>query len=220
MQYHHIGIPTDHLGSLSAYHPELGAHRTSTEKSPFGISWLCFEEGSLAPELLKSTPYIAFVVDDVDSARAGYSPILRFRDEEYGDAVFIDVNGVPVLLMSSGGVNKADPSYVYHSFWVPTEQKRVSEVHLPDLKMFVENKENKFAVGWVRYQQDAPYPQPVKRWPHLAFEVADMSEAIGSYPVLIAPNIPQDGLEVSFVEVNGIPVEFVSVDYEIHPNGV
>ncbi len=92
---------------------------------------------------------------------------------------------------------------------------------LDDLKMAVAGPgESAFRVGWVCYDDDAPYPDIVRRVPHLAFEVEDLDAAIAGKTVIIAPTCPMPGLRLAFVEHAGAPVEFLEVDRAVLPDGV
>jgi hypothetical protein len=43
--------------------------------------------------------------------------------------------------------------------------------------------------GWIRYESDAPYPEKVKKIPHVAFEVENLDEAIKGKKVLFRPTV-------------------------------
>ena len=77
---------------------------------------------------------------------------------------------------------------------------------------------NPFGIQWQRYWEDAPYPELVKQVPHVAFEVDDLEAAMMDYPVLIAPNSPSPGVRVAMVEVEGAPVELMTIDHELRPD--
>jgi hypothetical protein len=50
-----------------------------------------------------------------------------------------------------------------------------------------------FCIQWQRYWEDAPYPDCVKRMPHVAFEADDLAAALADQKVLIPPNSPSEG---------------------------
>ena len=111
----------------------------------------------------------------------------------------------------------------YHHIGIPTRDRFDGEIELPDLKMTVSDHDNNpFGIQWQRYWDDAPYPELVKTIPHVAFEVDDLEDALTGQKIIIAPNSPDAGVIVAFIEINGAPVEllqFVSDD-ETFPDRV
>lgn len=96
---------------------------------------------------------------------------------------------------------------------IPTTESFEGEIDLPHLKMTVSDHENNpFGIQWQRYWEGAPYPEVVKRIPHVAFEVNDLEEAMKGHKVIIQPNSPSEGLRVAFIEVNGAPVELMQYE--------
>jgi hypothetical protein len=65
-RYHHLGMPTDKPMQGEVYLAPFKLYVCGFEKSPFGIEWMRYEEGSPVNELIKSAPHIAFEVDDLD----------------------------------------------------------------------------------------------------------------------------------------------------------
>ncbi len=61
----------------------------------------------------------------------------------------------------------------------------------------------------MRFEPEAPVPELVRRVPHVAFEVDDLSAEIAGKEILIAPNSPSPGVTVAFIVENGAPVEFL-----------
>lgn len=99
---------------------------------------------------------------------------------------------------------------------LPTKASFPGEIRLEHLKMTVsDHKNNPFGLQWQRYDDDAPYPEVVKTVAHVAFEVDDVAEAIKGHKIIIQPNSPSRGVVVAFIEVNGAPVELLSVDRTI-----
>ena len=99
---------------------------------------------------------------------------------------------------------------IFNHIGIPTTESFEGEIDLPHLKMTVSDHENNpFGIQWQRYWQDAPYPEIVKKIPHVAFEVEDIQKAIHGQKIIIEPNSPSDDLIVAFIEVNGAPVELM-----------
>jgi hypothetical protein len=107
----------------------------------------------------------------------------------------------------------------YNHVGIPTTQHFDGEMDLPHLRMTVsDHKDNPFGIQWQRYWDDAPYPELVKRVPHVAFEVEDLERALEGHNVIIAPNSPSKGVIVAMVEVRGAPVELMQVDRSVRPD--
>lgn len=101
----------------------------------------------------------------------------------------------------------------YNHVGIPTTKAFEGEIELPHLKMTVSDHENNpFGIQWQRYWPEAPYPELVKKIPHVAFEVDDIKQAIKGQKVIIHPNSPSKGLVVAFIEVNGAPVELMQYE--------
>ena len=109
----------------------------------------------------------------------------------------------------------------YHHLGIPTKDKLKDEVHIKHLKMYVSGYgESSYGVEWVRYEDDADFPDIVKNIPHVAFEVESIEEAIKGRNVIIKPNSPSPGVAVAFIEDNGAPVEFLQIDRSVADEGI
>jgi len=104
----------------------------------------------------------------------------------------------------------------YNHIGIPTTERFDGEINLPRLKITVsDHANNPFGIQRQRYWQDAPYPEIVKRIPHVAFEVDDLDAALIGHKVIIQPNSPSTGVMVAFIEVNGAPVELMQIDRNV-----
>ena len=65
-KYHHIGIPTQTKRDGEYYLEKFKMYVVSYYTNPYGIEWIRFEEGLPIPELVKTVPHAAFVVDDLE----------------------------------------------------------------------------------------------------------------------------------------------------------
>lgn len=107
----------------------------------------------------------------------------------------------------------------YHHIGIPTTGKFEAEINRPHLKVTVsDHAKNPFGIQWQRYWVDAPYPEIVKRIPHVAFEVDDLRAALIGHKIIIPPNSPSTGVLVAFIEVNGAPVELLQIDRTVRTN--
>ena len=79
-------------------------------------------------------------------------------------------------------------------------------MYLEKFKMYVSGFETSpFGVEWIRFEEDAPFPELVKTVPHVAFVVDDLEAALEDWEVLIQPNSPSEGVTVAFIVDNGAP---------------
>lgn len=107
----------------------------------------------------------------------------------------------------------------FNHIGIPVSGCFEGEIDLPHLKMTVsDHQNNPYGIQWQRYWEGAPYPEVVKRVPHVAFVVEDLEDELKDKNVIIQPNSPNEGLRVAFIEVNGAPVElmeYANYDTEI-----
>ena len=109
----------------------------------------------------------------------------------------------------------------YHHLGIPTKDKLKDEIHLKHLKMYVSGYgKNPYGVEWIRFEDDADFPDIVKSIAHVAFEVEDIYQALSGKNVIIEPNSPSPGVIVAFIEDNGAPIEFIQVDRSIAEEGI
>ena len=93
---------------------------------------------------------------------------------------------------------------VYNHLGIPTKEKKQGEIHIPHLKIYAtDHEKSPNGIQWMRFEDDAPYPEIVRTLPHVAFEVEDLNKALEGQKVLIEPNSPSKGLVVAFIEDNG-----------------
>ena len=97
LKYHHLGIPTKRKLPEKDYIPHLKLHASGFEESRYGIEWMNFDDDSRMPDLVKSVPHIAFVVDDLAEAIKGTEILIEPNSPAKGITVaFIVENGAPV----------------------------------------------------------------------------------------------------------------------------
>lgn len=97
MRYHHVGIPTTSPRAGETYLPRYKAFCTDHESNPFGIQWMRFEPDCPLPDLVKTTPHVAFEVDDLGRALEGHEILIEPNSPSDGVAVaFVVVDGAPV----------------------------------------------------------------------------------------------------------------------------
>jgi hypothetical protein len=71
LRYHHIGIPTVRPLPAEDYSKKYKLYASGYLQSPYGVEWMKFDPDCPVPELVKTVPHVAFVVDDIQMAIAG-----------------------------------------------------------------------------------------------------------------------------------------------------
>lgn len=100
LRFHHLGIPTDRALPNADYNADLKIHGTGYFENPYGIEWHNFDPDNDLPDIVKTQPHIAFVVDDLASALNGKEVIVAPRSPVEGVRVaFIFECGMPIELM-------------------------------------------------------------------------------------------------------------------------
>lgn len=103
-RYHHIGIPTQIPRDGEVYLERFMMYTSGFETSKFGVEWLRFETDAPFPDLVKTIPHVAFVVDDLVAAIAGKELLIQPNSPSDGVTVaFIVDNGAPVELLQFDG---------------------------------------------------------------------------------------------------------------------
>ena len=97
LRYHHVAIPTDRPLPKEDYIEQFKVYTSGYFQSPYGVEWMKFEPGCDLPELVKSVPHVAFVVDDIRAAIAGKEILIEPNCPAEGVTVaFIVDNGAPI----------------------------------------------------------------------------------------------------------------------------
>lgn len=80
--------------------PHLKMTVSDHENNPYGIQWQRYWDGAPYPELVKTVPHVAFVVQNLEVEILGQNVIIEPNSPSEGLVVaFIEVNGAPVELM-------------------------------------------------------------------------------------------------------------------------
>jgi hypothetical protein len=77
LRYHHIGIPTDRSLPAEDYSQKYKLYASGYFQSPYGVEWMKFDPDCPLPELVKTVPHVAFVVDDIQAAIAGKQILIQ-----------------------------------------------------------------------------------------------------------------------------------------------
>jgi hypothetical protein len=87
---------------------------------------------------------------------------------------------------------------------IPVRDKR------PGMR-YLESKRHEFRVEFLWYEPDSPETELVRTTPHIAYRVDELEQAMDGYPVIAEPFDVFGEVRVSFIEVDGAPVEFVQL---------
>ena len=95
---------------------------------------------------------------------------------------------------------------------IPTDESREGEVYLPDDGVWITNPRELAAnVEFVRHSDKSRMHELIKTRPHVAYRVESLTPFLESYEVLSEPFvIPESGVEIAFVEIDGVVVELLS----------
>ena len=97
LKFHHVGIPTNKPLPEEDYNEEYKLYASGFFDSPYGVEWMKFDPDCPLPELVKTVPHVAFVVDDLDAAIAGKEILIKPNSPTEGVTVaFIVDNGAPI----------------------------------------------------------------------------------------------------------------------------
>lgn len=103
-RYHHIGIPTQIPRDGEVYLERFKMYASGFETSKFGVEWLRFDADAPFPDLVKTVPHVAFVVNDLEAAIAGKELLIQPNSPSEGVTVaFIVDNGAPIELLQFDG---------------------------------------------------------------------------------------------------------------------
>jgi len=103
-RYHHIGIPSLVPREGEVYLEKFKMYTSGFETSKFGVEWLRFDADAPFPDLVKTVPHVAFVVDDLESAIAGKEVLIQPNSPSRGVTVaFIVDNDAPVEFLQFDG---------------------------------------------------------------------------------------------------------------------
>ena len=100
----------------------------------------------------------------------------------------------------------------FHHLGMPTDKKRDGELWVEETRVWVKMPDdNPYCIEFLRYEPDSPTPEALKTQPHLAFRTDDLRRDIEGKNVILGPFKPMEGMEVVFIEDDGVVVEFMEI---------
>ena len=89
-------------------------------------------------------------------------------------------------------------------------------MYVPRLKIHVSGFDFcPYGIQWMRFDEDASYPEIIKTVPHVAFEVDDLASALDGKEILTPLNSPSEGVMVAMIVHDGAPVELLEFSQEL-----
>ncbi len=93
---------------------------------------------------------------------------------------------------------------------IPAANKRPGMRFLESKRLWLTSPaDHPFRVEWLWYEVDSTEVSLIRTMPHVAYRVESLEEAMKGHAVLAEPFDVFGEVRVSFIEVDGAPVEFV-----------
>ena len=93
---------------------------------------------------------------------------------------------------------------------VPTRERRDGMRLLESTRCWLTSPaDHPFRVEWLYFEPESGAPELIRSVPHVAYRVDDLDNAMTGQAVIAEPFDVFGEVRVSFIEVDGAPVEFV-----------
>lgn len=125
------------------------------------------------------------------------------------------------ILMISHVACAIPKDWKYNHLGVPTTEHNPAELYDTKYKFYTWGYENsEFNIQMMRFDADAPFPAVLKKYPHVAFQVPDLQQAVQGRKILWGPIESKPGLFVAMIEdpATGMPVELLQT--KLDKNGM
>ena len=100
----------------------------------------------------------------------------------------------------------------YNHLGIPTQEHNKNELYDKQYKYYTWGYEkSEFNIQMHRFDADAPFPEIIKKYPHIAFTVPDLKLATKGRKIVWGPIESKPGLYVAMIEdpATGMPVEIL-----------
>ena len=98
----------------------------------------------------------------------------------------------------------------FHHIGIPVKEPIQGERYIPHLKLYVKGFDTSpFGIEYMRFEENAPFDELIKKVPHLAFVVPNIEEAIKDFEILNEINSPMKACKVAMIKHNGSPIELM-----------
>lgn len=95
-QYDHFGVPVSEKCEGMIHFPEFKVWCTDYEKDPFRIERIFFEKDCQMHPLIKMTPHVCFLVENIEKAVSGKKILVAPVFYQGAYLAFIEEDGVPI----------------------------------------------------------------------------------------------------------------------------
>ncbi|MBD3224791.1 MAG: hypothetical protein GF313_08685 [Caldithrix sp.] len=100
----------------------------------------------------------------------------------------------------------------YHHTGIPTNVTRENETYIASLKMYVSGFESSpYGIEWMRFEDDSPVHPLIQRFPHVAFVVDNLQEALAGKDMITEVTSPSENIKVAMIQHNGVPIELMEI---------
>ncbi|MGB5289251.1 MAG: hypothetical protein WBQ32_05760 [Ignavibacteriaceae bacterium] len=101
----------------------------------------------------------------------------------------------------------------FHHIGIPTNEIKPNEKYLEDYKLFVSGFDtSEYGIEWMRFEDDSPINEIIKRIPHVAFEVENLDAAVKDKFLIGEISSPSKGVRVAMILEDGAPIEFLEFE--------
>lgn len=101
----------------------------------------------------------------------------------------------------------------FHHIGIPTNEIKPNEKYLEDYKLFVSGfDKSEYGIEWMRFEDDSPVNEIIKRIPHVAFEVENLDAAVKDKILIGEIGSPSKGVRVAMILEDGAPIEFLEFE--------
>lgn len=117
-----------------------------------------------------------------------------------------------LLLLISFHSTAIPADWKYNHLGVPTQDHNKNELYDAKYKYYTWGyDESEFNIQMHRFEKDAPFPEIIKKYPHVAFLVPDLKSAIKGRKVIWGPIESKPGIYVAMIQdpASGMPVELL-----------
>ncbi len=100
----------------------------------------------------------------------------------------------------------------YNHLGVPTTEHNSNELYDKQYKYYTWGyDQSEFNIQMHRFDKDAPFPEIIKKYPHVAFLVPNLKKAIKGRDVIWGPVESKPGIYVAMIKdpATGMPVELL-----------
>ncbi len=98
----------------------------------------------------------------------------------------------------------------FHHIGIPTDEQKSDERYIEKYKFYVSGFEtSEYGIEWMRFDQDSPISEIIKKIPHIAFKVDNLNSAIEGKKLIGEISKLSEGVRAAMIIENGAPVEFL-----------